>query len=455
MIINFIDQILQESSQPASTLLPLDRVGVIILAGGEGKRLEPLTHFRCKPAIPFGGRYALIDVPISHALSSGLKRIYVIGQYLASSLQRHLFQSYLSYGASQNQIEMLVPEEREGKRIWYQGTADAIRQNLNYFAEMPVDYFLILSGDQLYNINFQSMIRFGLETDASLVIAAQPVAEKEAGRMGILKIEPGGTRLIDFYEKPKDPETLKAFFTSPATLYNLGFDGSSDKNYLGSMGIYFFRRQALFDLLKEDNRADFGHHLIKTEMEKKDTHVFLYDGYWEDIGTIESYFKANLALARGRDDRKEGFQLYDESQPIFTKASALPSAKILGTRIQQSLVAEGSQIFAEEITNSIIGMRSLIGRRTIIRESILMGNEAYEFSEFDGVEKKRIPGIGEDCQIVRTIIDENVTIGNRVRLINQNHQLHYDSPEGAPLLFVRDGIIIIPRGAHIPDNFVF
>lgn len=454
MIVNFQEQTSQESGLISRGVLPLDRVGVIVLAGGEGKRLEPLTHFRCKPAMPFGGRYALIDVPISHALSSGLRKIYVIGQYMASSLQRHLNQTYFSYGVAQMQIEMLVPEQRDGKQIWYQGTADAIRQNLHYFAELPVDYFLILSGDQLYNINFQSMIRFGLEMDAKMVIAAQPVAEKEASRMGVLKIEAGGTKLVDFYEKPKDPNTLGAFHTSSASLYNLGFDGSGGKSYLGSMGIYFFRRQALFDLLLQDGRDDFGKHLILTQMNKGDTHVYLYDGYWEDIGTIESYYNANLALARATSDRKSSFLLYNEHQPIYTKFSALPSAKVSGTNIQQSLIADGSQVNAKDVINSIVGIRSVIKERTSLRDCILIGNEAYEFMELDS-QKKRFPGIGEGCVISRTIIDENVSIGNNVRLENLKRHIHYDSPSGTPQLFVRDGIIIVPRGAHIPDNFVF
>lgn len=456
MIVNFLaDRLIHEGSSAKHSALPLDRVAVIVLAGGEGKRLEPLTHFRCKPALPFGGRFTLIDVPISHALSSGLSTVFVIGQYMVTTLQRHLSQSYYNYGIAQNQLQMLVPEERDGKRIWYEGTADAIRQNLNYFSEVSADYFLILSGDQLYNINFQEMIRFGVESQADLVIAAQPVAEKEAMRMGILKMEHGGSRLLDFHEKPKEHEILRDFQTSAESLYRRGFDAENGKNYLGSMGIYLFRRQALFDLLRDDPRDDFGKHLIVTQMRKGAAHVFLYDGYWEDIGTIDSYFHANLALTRSGDDRKTGFQLYDEHHPIFTKSITLPSAKILGTTVQESLVAEGSQLAAKEVVRSVVGMRSIIGKNTVIHDSVLMGNDYYHLGDIEGQEQCRHPAIGDNSFIARAIIDQNVSIGSHVRLINEKRHMHYTSREGTPSLYVRDGIIIVPRGARIPDNFIF
>ncbi|MFZ0565733.1 MAG: sugar phosphate nucleotidyltransferase [Chlamydiales bacterium] len=439
----------QSQTQLPSSQIPLDRVAVIVLGGGEGKRLFPLTASRCKPAISFGGRYSLIDVPISHSLSSGLNKIFVIGQYLTYSLQKHLFQTYLFQGVAQNYIQLLAPEERKGEKVWYKGTADSIRQNIDYFSEISADYFLILSGDQLYNINFQKMIQFAFEVDAGMLIAAQPVNEKEAKRMGVLKIEQGGSRLIDFYEKPQNEETLHRFYTDAFTLNRLGYNEGAIKNYLGSMGIYFFKRQVLFDLLHEDQRADFGHHLIETEMNKKDAHVFLYDGYWEDIGTIESYYHANLALTRHGDDQKKGLQCYDESSLILTKRYNLPGAKVSNCKIDHAILCEGAILEGAEISHSIIGVRAMVGKGTVIRDSIVMGNEYYSRS---AGETRVEPHIGENCMIQKAIIDENVTIGNNVKLINSKNHTDFESSDGR--IIVRDGIIVVPRGTIIPDGYI-
>lgn len=456
MIINFPSDSSAENVkiQGLTEKVSLDRVAVIILGGGEGKRLEPLTKVRCKPAISFGGRYTLIDVPISHAISSGLKKIYVIGQYLASTLQKHLQQTYFQNGILQSQIQMLVPEEREEGKIWYKGTADAVRQNLHYFTEIAADYFLILSGDQLYNINFQKMIQFTIDSEAGMVIAAQPVAEKDAVRMGLLKIEHEGSRITDFYEKPKERELLDQYYVDDSTLHTLGYDQHGDKHYLGSMGIYCFKRQTLFDLLEADEREDFGKHLICTQMKKGDVHAYLYDGYWEDIGTIESYYHANLALTRHDCDRIEGFQCYDETNMIYSKTHYLPGAKIAGTKIEQSIICEGSVILAEEISRSIIGMRSIVKKGTVITDSILIGNEYYERPPMVTGESTDAPTIGEHCRIHKAILDENVTLGNHVQLINRRNLRHYDSPDGTPQVYIRDGIIVIPRGTTLPDGFV-
>lgn len=456
MLVNFFSQTLSygtEASKKESNLkIPLDRVAVIILSGGEGKRLAPLTKSRCKPAINFGGRYSLIDVPISHSISSGLTNIYVIGQYLANTLQKHLFRTYLNQGIVQNKIQLLVPEEKDGQKIWYKGTADAIRQNLSYFSEIPADYFLILSGDQLYNINFQDMINFGVETNAGMLIAAQPVNEKEAKRMGILKIEHGGSKIVDFFEKPQDKLSLKPFYTDKETLTHLGYEGDG-KNYLGSMGIYLFKRETLFELLQNDLREDFGKHLINTQMKFGDVHAYLYDGYWEDIGTIESYYHANLALTSHNTDRKKGLHCYDEKEQIITEKHNLPGAKLSDCVVHQSLICEGCVIDAAEITHSVIGVRTRIHRGCVIRESILMGNEYFERPPLAEGQEAFRPEIGPNCLITKAIIDENVRIGANVQLINQHNHFDYESPDG--LVVVRDGILVVPRGTVIPDGYVF
>jgi len=457
MLVNFLTDTIPYESEPTSLIHPahvsLDRVAVIILGGGEGKRLAPLTKTRCKPAVSFGGRYSLIDVPISHSLTSGLSKIFVIGQYLAYTLQKHLFQTYLYHGISQNQIQLLVPEERDGKKIWYKGTADAVRQNIDYFSEISADYFLILSGDQLYNINFQKMIDYAMDVDAGMLIASQPVNKKDASRMGLLKIEHGGSKLVDFHEKPKEDAILDQYYTDPFTLNRLGYDGNNGKNYLGSMGIYLFKRQVLFDLLRQDPREDFGKHLIKSQLDKGDVHAFLYDGYWEDIGTIESYFNANLALTRRDCDRKSGLQCYDESSRIITKRYNLPGVQISNCQVKDALICEGSIVEGDEVSHSVLGVRSILEKGSVIRDSIVTGNEYYERPPLVTGESALRPGIGKNCHIERTILDENVSIGDGVTLINQKGHQTYDSADGR--VFVRDGIIIIPRGTHIPDNYVF
>ncbi|MBS0624155.1 MAG: glucose-1-phosphate adenylyltransferase [Verrucomicrobia bacterium] len=432
--------------------LNLDRIAVIILGGGEGKRLDPLTKTRCKPAVSFGGRYTLIDVPISHSLASGLSKIYVIGQYLAYTLQKHLFQTYLHYGISQNQIQLIVPEERDSQQIWYQGTADAVRKNLHYFSEIQADYFLILSGDQLYNINFQDMIEYGIRKDAGMLIAAQPVTEKNATRMGLMHLDKSG-RVTDFYEKPQDEALLQQFYIDQISLAEMGCNAKPGHSYLGSMGIYFFKRQTLFNLLNEDKREDFGKHLIASQMKKKDVYAYIYDGYWEDIGTVESYYHANLALTRRFKNSKEGLQCYDGTSMIITKTQHLPGTQVSNCKLEDVLLCEGSIVRAREVTNSVVGIRSVIEQGATIRDSILMGNEFYERPPLELGQRPLNPKIGENSLICKAIIDENVSIGNGVKLINQHHYKEYNASDGR--LFVRDGIIIVPRGAVIPDHYIF
>ncbi len=451
MLVNFNQQSEGAPLIRQNERFSLDRVAVIILGGGEGKRLSPLTKVRCKPTMSFGGRYSLIDVPISHSISSGLSKIYVIGQYLAYTLQKHLFETYLNYGAGQ--IQLLVPEERDSQRIWYKGTADAVRQNLDYFSEIQADYFLILSGDQLYNINFQEMIDFGLQTNAGMLIAAQPVNKKNAKRMGLMKLQHGGSRVVAFQEKPQEDEILQQFETDSFTLHGLGYENQDGCPYLGSMGIYLCKRQALFDLLKEDHREDFGKHLITTQMKKGDVHAYLYDGYWEDIGTIDSYYHANLALTRQCEDRRLGLQCYNESSQILTKSYNLPGAQISNCRINNALICEGSMVNATEITQSVIGVRSMLESGVVVRDSILMGNEYYTRAPLISGEVASTPSIGENSLISKAIIDENVTIGKGVRLVNQHGYEQFDSLDGK--IHVRDGIVIVPRGTHIPDNYIF
>ncbi|MEZ5315130.1 MAG: sugar phosphate nucleotidyltransferase [Chlamydiales bacterium] len=429
----------------------MDRIAVIILGGGQGKRLDPLTKTKCKPAISFGGRYCLIDVPIANSLSSGLSKIFVIGQYLSDTLQRHLLQTYLYQDISKNQIQLLVPKEKDGKYDEYKGTADAVRQNLDYFAQISADYFLILSGDQIYNIDFQKMVNFAVDVKADMVIASQAVNKKEAKRMGVIKIHQRGTEIIDFYEKPKEEKILKKYYTDALTLHKIGYPVEKGKNYIGSMGIYLFKRQVLFDLLIQDPREDFGEHLIKSQLKKGDNHVFFYKGYWEDVGTIESYYHANLALTNPSNSQQLGLDTYDVSHEFMTKLYNLPGAQILNCSIKESLICEGSIVEGKAVVHSLLGVGIILGKGSTIRDSVVIGND-YN-ADLVHHNPLRQPTIGKNCQIDRTIIDQNVKIGDNVTLVNRDRYQNYDSPDGRIIL--RDGIMVIPRGTEIPNNYVF
>ncbi len=432
-------------SSQRSTHFYRNKVGVIVLCGGEGKRLSPLTCWRCKPTVSFGGRYKLIDVPISHAIVSGFSKIFVIGQYLTYTLQQHLFKTYFYHGVLQDQIHLLVPEGREGSQVWYQGTADAIRQNLLYLEDTDVDYFLILSGDQLYNMDFRKLVDYALAEQVDMVIASQLIPEKDARRMGLLQID-ADANLVDFYEKPQEEDILNRFRVKPNEYQKWSLDPSHG-SFLGSMGIYLFKKESLFRLLNEETGNDFGKHLIQAQMRRGRVKAFLYDGYWTDIGTVESYYEANIALTQRPAPTVRGLNCYDDNGMIYSKNHHLPGAIVTDSMISNSLLCEGSMIDSSRVNYSVVGVRSIIGKDSVIDHSIVMGNDRYDMPNTHTL------GIGNGCEIHKTIIDENCSIGNKVSLTNQKNYTNFDSPDGK--LVVRDGIIIIPRGTRIPDNYVF
>jgi glucose-1-phosphate adenylyltransferase len=422
-------------------------VATIILAGGQGTRLHPLTMHHSKPAIAYGGRYRLIDIPISNSLNSDFRQIFVIAQYLSGELQHHISQTYHFDTYNPGSVDVLTPQMNEqGKQEWFNGTADAVRKNLPTILKSTADYFLVLSGDQLYNINFQHMIAFAQAKKADLTIASIPVLGKDAKRMGLLKID-GQCRVTDFIEKPKTKDALRKFQLKESFYKQWKIPPVKNTSYLGSMGIYVFKREALISLLGQDKRDDFGYHLINTAVKKRKTSAFLYCGYWEDIGTVSSYYEANLVLTRSL----EGLNTYDEKNPIYTRPTFLPGPKIKRTQITQSIICEGCVIEAEEITNSVIGLRSHIKRGTIIRDTVMLGNHFYMPPLLEGKPAEQDYWIGEDCLIEKAILDEHVQIGNGVKLINKKKHKHYDG-DG---IFVRDGIIIITAGTKIPNHFEF
>jgi glucose-1-phosphate adenylyltransferase len=421
-------------------------IASVILAGGKGTRLYPLTIHHSKPAIRYGGKYRLIDIPLSNSLNSNIQTIFVIGQYLTAELQHHLDQTY-QFDSFFPSIDFLSPDDHSHtKSVIFEGTADAIRKNLDTILKTPVDYFLILSGDQLYNVNFQHMLDFAIKNDANLTIASIPICMSDAKRMGVLEVDKKFL-VTDFLEKPQKKEELEKFALS-SNFFAQRHQEKKEKTHLGSMGIYIFKRETLKRLLLEDQREDFGHHLIPTEIPKKKTFAYVYDGYWEDIGTIDSFYKANIALT---SLPSLGLKTYDEKNPIYCRIHYLPGTKIQGTTVSNSIICEGSIVEAKEINNSVIGLRSHIKKGTVIHDSIVMGNNFYLSPEEQTFCFPERFEIGENCLIQKTIIDEHVSIGNNVKLINQKGYDYYDS-DG---IYVRDGIIIVTACKHLPNNFVF
>ena len=438
---------IQETNQVTYPLFSVDmnQVASIVLGGGQGTRLHPLTATCCKPAVMFGGRYRLIDIPISNSINSGIRKIFVLTQYLSSSLHQHLMRIYQFDSFSSGFFEILAAQQKFASSSWYQGTADAVRQNIDRLIQAPVDYFLILSGDQLYNINFQPMIQMAKRTDADLIIASTPVCKKDAKRMGLLHINEEGC-IIDFVEKPQNENTLNEFRVNLKTIASMGITRHREHNYLASMGIYIFKRNALIKLLQEDTRHDFGKHLIPSKIKDGSVFAYLYNGYWEDIGTVEAYYNANLALTKPNPK----LRYYDDSSLIFYRHQSLPPAKITAN-VKNAIICEGAIVEAKEISNSIIGMRAVIKHGTVIKDSILLGNDFYEHpsinNENNGFSSLKV---GSNCLIKKSIIDKNVSIGNNVKLLNKYKLDTYNSPD----IYIRDGVIIIAPGAKIPSDFV-
>lgn len=420
-------------------------VATIILAGGQGTRLHPLTINHSKPAVSYGGRYRLIDIPISNSINSDFRQIFVIAQYLSGELQHHISQTYNFDHYNPGSVDVLTPQENEkGEKQWFKGTADAVRKNLPTILKSSAEYFLVLSGDQLYNINFQHMVAFAQAQNADLTIASIPVLEKDARRMGILKIDTH-CHVLDFVEKSK--EGLEKFQLPNSFYEQWKIQPYKEPSYLGSMGIYVFKREALISLLTEDPRDDFGYHLITTAVKQRKTSAFVYCGYWEDIGTIASYYEANLILTHST----KGLDTYDEQNPIYTRPTFLPGPKIKQTKITQSIICEGCVIEADEISNSVIGLRSHIKKGSIIRDTVMLGNHFYMPPLHEGKQTQKDYWIGENCLIEKAIIDEHVQIGDNVKLTNQAKHQQYDG-DG---IFVRDGIIIVTSGTRLPNNFEF
>lgn len=427
----------------------MPRVISLILGGGRGSRLFPLTRSRSKPAVPIAGKYRLIDIPVSNCIHSGLNRIFVLTQFNSVSLHRHIYSTYKFDPFSGGFVEILAAQQTMQHESWYQGTADAVRRNIPYFTEKNYDLALILSGDQLYRMNFQDMIRTHLENKALVTIAALPVAEAEARSCGIMRIQADG-RVIDFEEKPKTQEKLARVQTDPAWLQNLGLSAAG-RPFLASMGIYLFNTRALVDLLESSDATDFGHEILPQTIANHRVQAHLFDGYWEDIGTVRAFHQANIDLTRD----VPSFDFTFGEQPIFTRPRYLPCSRVLGATVKNSLICDGCVIGRGAlIENSVIGVRSVIGENVTIRNSYMMGIDYYEQPRhLEANRRQGVPsvGVGAGSVVERAIIDKNVRIGRNVRILNDTGII--DSDEQATHV-IRDGVTVIPKGATLHEGMI-
>jgi glucose-1-phosphate adenylyltransferase len=423
-----------------------NKVLSVILGGGAGTRLFPLTKQRAKPAVPLAGKYRLVDIPISNCINSGLKRVYVLTQFNSASLHRHITQSYKFDQFSAGFVEILAAEQTFSDSSWYEGTADAVRKNLIHLLNNPAEYILILSGDQLYRMNFQSILNQHIDSGAELTIATIPVRREAAAGLGIMQIN-ADRQITRFVEKPKDPAVLDGLCLDRNWYDRLGVKGDEDF-LLASMGIYVFNRDLLVKLLASPDK-DFGKHLIPAAIGKHRVDSYIFQGYWEDIGTIRAFFEANLDLAA----ELPRFNFFDPAAPIYTRPRWLPGSKINGAAIDHAMVGDGCIITRAQISYSIIGIRSTVGAGSRIMNTVMMGCDFYEsqtsIAENEGAGHPRM-GIGCNARIENAIIDKNARIGDNVVITpagkpqNVDHELYY----------VRDGIVIIPKNGVVPHNTV-
>ncbi|MCA9199498.1 MAG: glucose-1-phosphate adenylyltransferase [Planctomycetales bacterium] len=424
----------------------------IVMGGGRGTRLYPLTKYRSKPAVPLAGKYRLIDIPISNCINSGLNRVYVLTQFMSVSLHRHIRQTYRFDAFSEGFVEILAAQQtmEEGGTDWYQGTADAVRKNRRYFDQPDVNHVVILSGDQLYRMDYRKLIKTHIESNADATIAAIPVTREQARGFGVMRLTEQG-RVTGFVEKPKTQELLDSVAMAPSWIDQHGID-SKGRDCLASMGIYVFKKEVLVDVLQSTSFEDFGKEVFPSLIEPKHIQVHLFDGYWEDIGTIRAFYNANLALA----SRTPPFHLSSPEAPIYSRSRFLPPSQFDGATITNSIIADGCSIRpGAVIENSVIGLRCMIGDNVTIKDSIIMGSDEYEtYAELAANEQLRRPviGIGSGSHIVGAIVDKNCRIGRNVRIVNSNGVGHMEEQDGKS---IQDGIPIIGKDVVVPDGWHF
>ena len=422
----------------------------LILGGGRGTRLFPLTKLRSKPAVPVAGKYRLIDIPVSNCINSGFNRVYVLTQFLSVSLHRHLSNTYKFDPFSRGFVEVLAAQQTNEATNWYQGTADAVRQQIRYVEEDSSDDVFILSGDQLYRMDFRDVMRTHRDSQADVTIAVLPVPQEQVDGFGVCRLDDTG-RVIGFVEKPKSEEERAPVRTSEEWIKGKGINAPG-RPFLASMGIYLFKRQALLELLKKEmpHATDFGKEIFPLAMKTRRVQAHLFDGYWEDLGTVKAYHEANLALAGDNPP----FDFHSPDGVIYTRMRFLPASRINGSTLKHCLISDGCIIErGTTIERSVIGVRSRIGRNSVLRDTIVIGADGYETdTQRKANREKKLPdvGIGEDCVIERAILDKDCRIGNGVRLINQRHIEEEDNA----LYSIREGIVCIPRSTVLPDGTV-
>lgn len=418
-----------------------DKVLGIILGGGQGSRLYPLTEKRSKPAVPIAGKYRLVDIPISNCINSEIKRMYVLTQFNSASLNRHIKNTYHFSFFSSAFVDVLAAEQTMKSDKWFQGTADAVRQSMHHFLQHDFEYALILSGDQLYQMDYNDIVQKHIDSKAAISVATYPVNAKDATSFGILKSNEDNV-ITSFIEKPSSD--LLVDWKS-----EVGEDMKSQgREYLGSMGIYVFNRDLLIDLMNDESTVDFGKEIIPQSIHKHKTVSYPFKGYWTDIGNIDSFFEANIGLT----DAIPAFNLYDKNMRVYTRARILPTSKISDTTLNNAVIAEGCIIHAEKIEKSVIGVRSRIGKNSVIINTYMMGSDKYE--SLEEIERNKIEilmGIGENCYIKNAIIDKNCRIGDGVR-INEGGGLLEDTETDQYV--IKDGIVVVKKEAVIPSGTI-
>lgn len=428
----------------------MKRVLSIILGGGAGTRLYPLTKLRAKPAVPLAGKYRLIDIPVSNCINSDILKIYVLTQFNSASLNRHIARAYNFSGFTEGFVEVLAAQQTASDPSWFQGTADAVRKYLWLLEEWDIDEYLILSGDHLYRMDYRLFVQRHRETNADITISVLPIDEKRASDFGLMKIDASG-RVVDFSEKPKG-DALKRMQVDTTKL-GLTPEQAQKSPYIASMGIYLFKKEVLSKLLNEaPDRTDFGKEIIPAAAGDYNVQAYLFNGYWEDIGTMESFYEANLALTQ---QPQPPFSFYDEQAPIYTRSRYLPPTKLLDSHVTESIIGEGCIIKECRIAHSVLGVRTRIEKGCTIEDSLIMGSDYYQpLAERESVVNTgKVPiGIGPNSIIRRAIIDKNARIGRDVQIINKDHVEEANREEKG--FYIRSGIVVVLKNATIPDGTV-
>lgn len=428
----------------------MKRVLGIILGGGAGTRLYPLTKLRAKPAVPLAGKYRLIDIPVSNCINSDINRIYVLTQFNSASLNRHITRTYNFSGISEGFVEVLAAQQTSENPQWFQGTADAVRQYIWLMSEWDMDEYLVLSGDHLYRMDYSKFVQRHRETNADITLSVIPIDEKRASSFGLMKIDDNG-RIIDFKEKPKGDE-LRSMQVDTTTL-GLSPEDAKKKPYIASMGIYVFKKAVLEKLLADNpDQTDFGKEIIPGAAADHNIQAFLFDDYWEDIGTIESFYDANLALTQ---QPKPPFSFYDETAPIYTRSRYLPPTKLLDCQVFESIIGEGCILKNCQISHSVLGIRSRVEAGCKLEDTLVMGSDYYEpFAEREsGLQHGGVPlGIGAESIIRRAIIDKNARIGRKVLILNKDRVEEANREDEG--FYIRNGIVVVLKNAVIQDNTV-